>query len=438
MSKIAPIKGAIALIFLSLLLVLAGCDYEGNVNAPDNNNSDNPSHPEATVWNVSIEKVNSVLQGHYKAIAVTADFNSTAIGGFDLLIAYDAYALVFTEADLGEYGINCDWEYFTYRFGPIHDCDNNCRSGLIRLVGIAETNNGAHHPDYDCLAQAEPRTLAILTFFTSNDRQFEGTTHPIDFYWVDCGDNSVATIDGDTLALNRHVYDYTDSLIESSIAELPGYWGAPDDPCLQGDQWQPIRYIDFHNGFIEFPPCDSIDIGPSDININGVAFEIADAVMLSKYFIQGTAVFNNHVPQSTAASDVNDDDHTLTVADLVYMIRVIVGDALPLPLPAVHDTVDVYAQNGYISFDSPVDIGAALFVFDINGNYGDPILYNDDMDILYGEKDGKLRVLVYNIGEGYLPSGQSLVLSVPGAVLLNSAELATFNGAMIESTNHLK
>jgi hypothetical protein len=127
-----------------------------------------------------------------------------------------------------------------------------------------------------------------------------------------------------------------------------------------------------------------------------------------------------------------------THSGLVYMARIIEGDAVPLPLPVATDTVDVYAQNGYVSTASPVDIGGGLFIFDIKGDYGDPILHNSNLDILYDKIDGKLRVLVFSFEGGFIPSGQSLVLSVPGQVSLHSAELATFNGAMITSELHLK
>ena len=55
--------------------------------------------------------------------------------------------LIATGAVPGQlFGI-CDWEYFTFRFGAQGNCDGGCPSGILRLVALAETNNGADHPE---------------------------------------------------------------------------------------------------------------------------------------------------------------------------------------------------------------------------------------------------------------------------------------------------
>lgn len=64
-----------------------------------------------------------------------------------------------------------------------------------------------------------------------------------------------------------------------------------------------------------------------DLNVNGIAYEISDVVLYSAYFIYGMTVFQVNVPAQVAASDVNADGITLSVADLVYMVRIIIGDA---------------------------------------------------------------------------------------------------------------
>ncbi len=73
------------------------------------------------------------------------------IGGFNILIAYDNSALSLQQVVIeGSIYANCGWEYFTYRFGADGNCSGGCPSGLVRVVGIAETNNGANHPVADC------------------------------------------------------------------------------------------------------------------------------------------------------------------------------------------------------------------------------------------------------------------------------------------------
>ena len=104
--------------------------------------------------------------------------------------------------------------------------------------------------------------------------------------------------------------------------------------------------------------ADSID-AVGDVNLNGLAYEIADAVMFTNYFIQGLSAFP-HPDGSMAASDVNGDGISLTVADLVQLIRVVVGDASPLPkvsVEAIH--ADMTNANGVLSIESPEPVAAA-------------------------------------------------------------------------------
>jgi len=95
---------------------------------------------------IKIEKIHNSLQGHYEFVSITTENGTLPMGGFDFLIAYDASALTFMEATPGQLLEDCGWEYFTYRFGSQGNCGGPCPSGLLRIVAIAEVNNGANHP----------------------------------------------------------------------------------------------------------------------------------------------------------------------------------------------------------------------------------------------------------------------------------------------------
>jgi hypothetical protein len=373
------------------------------------------------------------------------------MGGFDFLIAYDASALAFIEAELSDWLISCGWEYFTYRFNWNGNCGNACPSGLLRLVGMAETNNGPNHPDFDCIAQFDPgencygcgTVIIKLTFFLSNDRTLECMFVPIRFYWMDCGDNTISTVSGDTLGINRYIYDYVGcsyheiqnyNYMNESGYPFPSWVGAPDDPCLDGDKVEPVRFVDFCNGGIDIVCADSID-ARGDINVNGVANEIADAVMFTNYFISGLSAFGSHVEASIAASDVNADGIALSVADLVYLVRVIVGDANPYPKPLPETPVAISAQGGVVNYDSPVDLGAALLTFQVNGNVGTPQLGSgaSGMDMKYAREGNELRVLIYNIGSEMIEAGANVLVTVPGEVELTGAEVATYDGFGVDA-----
>jgi len=165
-------------------------------------------------WEVQIEKTHQTIQGHFTDVAITVNKGSEIFGGFDFLIGYDPSALAFTEANLGSEFVQCGWEYFTYRFSWNGNCGSACPSGVLRMVGMAETNNGGNHPDYDCIANAmgDSATIATMTFFVSNDLTLECMYVPIRFYWMDCGDNTLSSIMGDTLALSGGRQGKTGSL----------------------------------------------------------------------------------------------------------------------------------------------------------------------------------------------------------------------------------
>jgi hypothetical protein len=344
------------------------------------------------------------------------------------LIAYDNSALSFQQALEGDIYAQCGWEYFTYRFGADGNCGGGCPSGLTRVVGLAETNNGADHPtcnDPDFVGPL-PTTLAYLRFLVSNDRTLECQYVPIRFFWVDCGDNTISNGDGSELYISGQVFDYdNDAPINDGSFGFPGYLGAADFCLEQGLPGKPvpIRYIDFYNGGVDIVCADSID-ARGDINLNGLSYEIADAVMFTNYFITGLGAFE-FVQGSIAASDVNADGIPLSVADLVYLIRVIVGDALPYPkLNPMHATYAM--ESNVMSVDA--EMGAAYLVFEGKVNAD---LLADNMDMKVGLVDGNTHVLVFSTNANQVFSGN--FLNVDGNLV--SAEFATYDGQPVAAKN---
>jgi hypothetical protein len=399
---------------------------------------------------VIIEKTHQTLQGHYETVNVSFGTAGNDVGGFDLLIGYDASGLSFTGAELAQDLKDCGWEYFTYRYNWNGNCGNGCPSGLLRLVGLAETNNGPNHPDFACLSDMTGKGIATLTFLVSNDRNFECQYLPIRFYWMTCTDNTMSDISGDTLYMARNVFNYDDNPLDPTQAlnygitinedgiYWPGWFGFAVE-CWPGQgpdiKQYPLVYLDFIDGGIDVACADSID-ARGDINLNGLANEIADAVMFTNYFIMGLPAFGATAEASIAASDVNADGISLSVADLVYLIRVIVGDANPYPKPAPGSSFAVTTQvlDGQmaVNYNATSEVGAVLLTF--SGPVGTPILGNGalNMDMVYSES----KVLVYNIGRNAIAAGDNQLLTVPvtGSVELVSVEAADYNGGAMETT----
>jgi hypothetical protein len=388
------------------------------------------------------------------------------LGGFDLLFKYDASLLTFKGIDIsGSILESQDWEYLTYRVV-------SSNPALIRIVAIADMNNSNDHPDGWCL----DGLLANICFRTSNDRNLACQSAWLMFYWEDCGDNTASSRDG------NHLYIVADpaggTYVGGNAGAVPpipgggilmsscgidaqifsgdgGVTGPEDHPCPNSlpNKPDPEELLCFVNGKIKIIcPGDIDDRG--DINLNGLAYEIADAVLYSNYFILGPQVFAPGVQgeAQVAASDINADGTPLTVADLVYLIRVITGDAQPIAgdilgggpkAIAGKVNVEVLSQGSVttVRSSSDVEMGAGLFVFNYTGteiSKVEVVGRASNMDVTHQAANGELRVLVYNIEDGYkVAAGHGEILSITttgaGKVELVNVEAASFMGGALEA-----
>jgi hypothetical protein len=374
-------------------------------------------------YSVYIEKTHNTLQGQYEHVSIYLDSSYTAmeIGGYNFLVDYDASVLNFIKAEPGQFIIDCGWEYFTYRYGPNGNCGPSaCPTGKLRVVALAETNNGTGHPTCFTNDEGISSVLADLTFLVSNNRNLECQYVPIRFFWYECGDNTLSSRVGDTLYLSRFVYAYDNPIpINNPSVPFPTYQGA-DNSCDVFEKTAPRRRVDYFFGGIDIVCADSID-ARGDVNLNGIAYEVADAVMFTNYFINGLGAFGDHIEGSIAATDVNADGIPLSVADLVWLIRVVVGDADPIPkVNPVTATFGV--DDGIISVSG--NMGAAYVV--VAGSV-EPKLLAENMQMIYRFDGDKTRILVYSLESGAAFSGD--FLQVEGELI--SIEMATYRGAPV-------
>jgi hypothetical protein len=372
---------------------------------------------------VTIEKTHKTVQGHNETVSIFLDDAidpPLPMGGFDFLIQYDPSALIFNAATPGQLLLDCGWEYFTYRMGPAGNCGPNaCPTGIVRIVAIAETNNGEVHPG--CFISPNGQ-LAVMSFLVTKDLTFECMYVPIRFTWYDCGDNAISDPDGNLLYISRHIYDYDNPTpIEADVA-FPSWFGANSscDIALEDGKPDPIRLLDFWNGGIDIICVEELD-ARGDVNLNEIGYEIADAVLFANYFVYGLSVFTINLEGQMAATDVNADGMTLSVADLVYMIRVIVGDALPYPKEITEvATSYTHSRTGLVSVSDDVEIGAVYAT--VRGNTT-PELLASNMEMLYNFDGVNTRILVYSLnGNGFTGD----VLNVNGELV--TLAMATSEG----------
>lgn len=370
------------------------------------------------------------LNGQQVTVPVNIDSVAGPIGGFDFLICYDPSVLTFLHTSSGE-AIE-DWEYFTYRYGPNGNCGGACPAGYVRLVGIANLNNGINPPES---AYYPIGSIAELVFQISPDRNLINQCVPINFCWVDCGDNTMSSRSGDTT--------WVDHLMIV-------------DTCQSNAKVNPIPGICFSTGYICImePPDDR-----GDLNLNGIANEVGDAVLFTNYFIYGSSVWDPAWTEvQILASDVNDDGIVLTVADLIYLIRIITGDEQPFPpgtgtgspkLSPYMNSASAIIYTGdeqiTISTSSSVDLGGALLVFRYTDMaIGQPTLLEGGlgMTLRSNATSGELRVLVHPSWQqdewAVINAGTREIFSIPtsgnGTIELVGVQFSDAHGALLSTS----
>ena len=363
-----------------------------------------------TLFKICIDTVNSLNDRN--ATVKIRSHESMEMGGFDFVVCFDPTALTFSTAwpDSAMAG----WEYFTYRVGQYAVCPP-CTPGALRFIGIADMNNGPIHPPESAYLPRGP--MVALSFYVTQDRTFLGQCIPINFCSYDCGDNSISSRGGDTLFVSA-----------SGVA----------DSCVTGSKNPVLQKIMFCDGRIcIIPPPD--DRG--DLNLNGIANEIADIVFYSNFFIYGPGILDPvYKDNQILASDVNCDGLTLTISDLVYLIRIVTGDDTPIDCPDILSKPSAAAFAGRVSLetdatrlnvwlDAPLDVGGVFVRLALTTGSVDDLEWGQglaDMKRNARQQGDDLRVLAVSRRSGVrLPAGRNLLFSLPigsaaGAKLVES------------------
>jgi len=194
-------------------------------------------------------------------------FTRDAIGAADLSINYDPSALTFQGVERTGVGME-SWELF-------EATDNKAMIGRnVHIVAMADLDNGVVT---DPLPPSDT-VLFNLKFLVSDNAELFDQSISLTFPLISDTDNILSLENGD-------------SVFHEDIEYSPGG-----------------ILIKQPEGFL---------IG--DINLNGVAFEIGDAVRLMNYFVSGKLLD----PVQRANSDCNQDGVPATISDMVFLINTI-------------------------------------------------------------------------------------------------------------------
>jgi hypothetical protein len=375
-----------------------------------------------------------------------------SIGSFELEVEFDYVDLTFYGVERGilldyryydeETEIFWSWEKFSYRLCPC--TEPGCLKYKILLFGQAELPDGLLRRGY-CLATdpvspeeywAEDTafyhhldeygdqvtdtlhfaSLVWLKFQVANNELLRDLKLPITFEWDhklcwdeeleeyyvcqdwDCAENTIGSCDGVDLYVSNDPLQYEPEVCGES---QPG----------GGDIFTILDFID--GGVHICSPCTSFKCVRGDINLNHIAYDPADPVLLSRAIIFGDEVVFWELAEQRCASDVNADGRPVMLADLIYMIRVIQNDAIPYPKLAPSSNVaTLIVSHDRISVECASPIGGLLLEFD---GAVTPTLLATDMELLSHEG----RVLVWSREGHSINAGVSEVLSVTGADLVS-------------------
>ena len=366
--------------------------------------------------------------------------NPSGIGGFSFLISYDCACLQFLSARKGAMLEQDGWEYFTFRYGAIgnSNCGSGCPSCLIRIVAIADVNNGALHPN---LSRSNLGQWAVMRFRVSDDRSLSGQFCPVNWFWFDCTDNTVSDSTGNTLWVVDSLFTIDGNPINlvtsfpNNVSNCDQFSGGPDRPS-------PKKRTCFRNGGIQIPSSQpTVQAVRGDINQNGLAYEPGDIVLYENYFIYGAGVFaTDPVLRQTqiAASDVNNDGLSLSVADLVTTIRVLNRDIAPLPklspgAAAVTLSWTASADELKITASSTAELGGLFARFRYSGTAEKEVRLltpAEGMLPKVNNESGELRVIIDPGQRGArLPAGDfCFAIPLKGKVEFVEAQASNYQG----------
>jgi hypothetical protein len=302
--------------------------------------------------------------------------NPEPVAGMELLIQYDPSAYTFL--GLTKEGARlAEWEYYVHKeraWGLFQ---------LIKIVGIADFPNEVE------ISPLSPGDgpVAFLEFRMTSDTQLGGLLIPLEFYHFDLTDNTLSNSVGGFISRDKINLNSGGVLLKSGNTLL------------------------------------------GDINLNGVPFEVGDAVRLAVYFSLGMSLNQ----QQLLNSDVNRDGVWATLADLIYLVARIQEEGVapsvrPGPQTEVAEiTISELPGRTSFSVSSQTETGGLLFVFKGTKSKGENVKPSPEvqhMD-LYTWSDGdELRVMIISTEGRFISSGDYSLFTLKGEMEFDAVEIS--------------
>ncbi|MEE9553089.1 MAG: T9SS type A sorting domain-containing protein [candidate division Zixibacteria bacterium] len=321
----------------------------------------------------------------------TCDFK---MGSMDLLIGWES-SMVSLVRVTPTSRIDDGSEY--WNVNTQSPCDECPELDGARIVWTADINNGIPNPP----AYAGDDPIIFMTFVLSEDLELDDVV-PISFYNQVYSSNTIS----DSAGFNWFRPELTDGCVE--IVDPDDYKGDP--------------------------------------NMNGLFYEVGDAMVVVRYLIFGSVIWwengttDDAIQESSA--DLN-NNNMVDVPDLIRFINIINGRNEPPKLDPTPGAATICAKTGEEAFDivitSNIEVGGVLLTLNHPGiEFGDPL--SETMEVVSRDDDDLTKVLVYSMEGNTIAPGNSTLLSIPvvsnngGSVEIIDVSAADAYGRFLETS----
>jgi len=303
--------------------------------------------------------------GHPATVVVSVDSVDFEISGFNLLLAVDQTSYAVNRITPGQMFEDCQWEYFTYRL--IHDSAQYYNLGdytdLLNITALASVSSGFTPQCYGAGSAYDLVEIECLLSLPYPGHWIDCMWLPIRFYWRDCGDNVLYSLNNDTVFTASELFDY--GYPDPVTYTFPGF-GIPDPPCPDPPGQVVVNSLTLRNGGID-SYCLLYPL-KGDVNLNDLHYEMSDLVLFMGFFAWGLSVFTINPTAQLYQCDV-DYNGMVTVSDLILFIRIVLGDIPPILGPykvspyTTTATLTTLEGKRLLSIDAGGDVGAVYLRF---------------------------------------------------------------------------
>ncbi len=227
---------------------------------------------------VGLDTISGLEWGDSTELSIYIENTDIQFGGFDVSIGFDSNVVAIDEVLQGQLLTDCGWELFSHQILPGSDCGATCPNTILRIVTIAEIDNGTSHPSCYGPPDTLRHELARIKLHVKNDMNIAAGDYPFKFQWNNCSDNLFASLTGDYALCDMMVYDWNDALLwdETDDDGYPEYLRPPAtgtaDSCFVTEA---VRLVVFKQGRtgVDVPGCCGLynggRTGNTDCDVSG-------------------------------------------------------------------------------------------------------------------------------------------------------------------------